>query len=302
MITKIVLRSDIDKKLKKIIEKLYYRSKELIFKNGIEECYMEEINLLRKKLGEQTETTQRLVIENESLKQTLKSRYDLLQSEDSFPLTKSAINKTLDTTQSHEDLLNNLNYILQLFSSFNKNETYNSLLEAMEYNFKKAMSCETMIKLSKKTELQYEGVLFDKSILCSFTEKQTMITSAIVFNNPTTDNLFVNKVQAVTAYTVKNYLVVPCRCSKKKVASEFLVFMNKKDAKGAIINFNKSDETIGMLNSYIYLLMAQYYDIQSELNKLRKVKKMAFEIVYELLCFVHLFNRYRNQHITYMIL
>jgi regulator of replication initiation timing len=287
VITKIVLRSDIDNKLKRIIEKLYYRSKELIFKNGIEECYMEEINSLKRKLGEQTETTKKLVVENKSLRQTLKSRCEL-QSDDSFVLTKSIVNKSFDTTQSYEDLLNSLSYLIQVFSSFNKDETSNSLLKTMEYNFKKAVSCESMIRLTKKTELQYEGVLFDKPITVPLTEKQVMARLVIVCNNPTTENLLINKVQAVTAYAVKNYLVVPCRHSKEKTATEFLVFMNKKDARGGIINFNKSDEIIGMLSSYMYLLMTQYYNVQSNFDKLRKVRQVTFEIVYELLSFVHL--------------
>lgn len=299
-ITKIVLKTDIDPKLKRIIEKLYYRSKELIVKTGLEQCYIEEIDSLRKRLGEQAETAQKLVVENRSLRQTLKSRCEALRLEDSFALTKSLMNKTFDAAQGCEELANGLGYILQLFGSFDKDESYESLLKILEYNFKKAVSCETMAILHKKADLQYEGILFDKAIVFTFTEKQT--ASLSLCNSPNTDNIFTNKVQSVTAYGVKNYLLIPCKQTKERAASEFLAFMNKKDARGAIIDFNKNDETVGKLSAHIYLLITKYYEMQAEFDKLRKVKKLAFETAYELLCFVKLLVICRSQLTTYMIL
>eukprot|EP00826_Nyctotherus_ovalis_P015060 TRINITY_DN14246_c0_g3_i4.p1 TRINITY_DN14246_c0_g3~~TRINITY_DN14246_c0_g3_i4.p1 ORF type:complete len:208 (-),score=29.72 TRINITY_DN14246_c0_g3_i4:632-1255(-) len=150
------------------------------------------------------------------------------------------------------------------------------------------------------TSTQYEGTFFDKAIVFAFTEKQT--ASVSLCNSPNTDNIFTNKVQSVTAYAVKNYLLIPCKQTKEKAVSEFLVFMNKKDARGTITNFNKNDEIIGKLSAHIYLLITKYYEIQAEFDKLRRVKKVAFEIAYELLCFVRLLAICRSRLMTYMIL
>ena len=57
LVANIIIKSNIDIVIKKIVEKLYFKSKDLIRKESLDQCYLEEINALKRKLGHQIETT-----------------------------------------------------------------------------------------------------------------------------------------------------------------------------------------------------------------------------------------------------
>jgi len=274
LVAKIIIRNSTDKPLKKIVERLYYKSKELIVKNSIDQYYMEEISLLRKQLEEQNETARKLLSENSTLRKTIKSQHETIQ------YSKNKSLSTMGDSFYENKLTTKIAPFLKFLKIFDEDPDY--LINNIQIYIKQLLSCDAMIVLTRKNEREYEGTLSDKRITFNNMEKYLSSSNGVIINAVSFDDEIGCKVQAV--YSIKNYLVIPYKSYKQDVATEFLVFMNKK---GILPVFSKSDEMLGSLACCLYFMVQKHYKILNKYNELKKNRIDIYNTIYELLSFVN---------------
>lgn len=278
LVAEIIVKGGVDKPLKKIVEKLYYKSKELIVKNSINQHYMDEINVLRRQLEEQGQTARKLLTENDTLRKTIKSQCDTIQYSPSKFIPSNSFKEDRFATR--------LAPFLKLFQSLIKDEDTSSLHFNMLSHFKQSLHCDTVLVLSRKSETQCEGEVHGKKVALKSMERFLSSSGPVVVNVVSAEDEVAHKVQAANMCVVRNYLVVPRKSHKENLASELLVFVNKKEGKNSMGVFCKSDEALGSLACCVYFMIEKYYKMMNKLRELRDAKKEAFDTIYELLCFV----------------
>eukprot|EP00826_Nyctotherus_ovalis_P055596 TRINITY_DN7398_c0_g1_i1.p2 TRINITY_DN7398_c0_g1~~TRINITY_DN7398_c0_g1_i1.p2 ORF type:complete len:160 (+),score=31.46 TRINITY_DN7398_c0_g1_i1:167-646(+) len=153
-------------------------------------------------------------------------------------------------------------------------------------HFKQSLHCDVVLVLTRKADMQYEGEMGNRKVTLKSMGRFLSSNVPVAVNAVSLEDEVAHEVQATSMCMVRNYLVVPRKSQKESLASELLIFVNKKEGKNLLGVFCKSDESLGSLACCMYFMIEQYYKMTNKLRELRDAKKEAFDTIYELLCFV----------------
>lgn len=291
LVAEIIIKSSVDPTIKKITEKLYYKSKDLIEKNSLKEYYSEQVESLQVNLREKLEAIRRLDAENKTLKLELKGESESALKLPAIDSAKNASrNETGRNTKSSfntaTELTSKFSPLLSLFHLFTSDKDLESLKQSIADSYKDLVGCSCAMAVERGVERLYEGVLFENKVRFYKLDKHFASKVPTVNNAVLAEDEIYHCVKVAVSYKVSNYMVVPCRSSKDKPVSKIIVFINKKDEKGGLVNFGKLDEIIAQIGCSTAHKILKHHKLLSRFNTFKNVKQLLYDSLYDLVAYV----------------
>jgi len=274
LVAEIIIKSNIDPTLKRIIEKLYYTSKDLVEKNSLKEYYSEQVEYLQAHLKEKLNTIKQLNAEKKTLKTESKA--------ETIELPPIECLKNLTKVN---EVNTKFSPLFALFQLLNTNRDMSSLHKSINEGYKDLVSCSCAMVIKRGVEKLYEGVLFDNKV--KFYNLDKYFASKV----PTVNNLVLAEdeiphcIKVCVLYKVNNYMVVPYYSNKDKPISKIIVFINKKDEKGGVVSFTKLDEAIAILGCNIAHTILKYHKLLARFENFKNIKKVVYDNINELIAY-----------------
>ena len=296
------MASDIDPLSKQILEKLLYKTKEVLSKDSLEEHYTEQIKSLNSQLEQKAKRIEDLMSENQELKKrviesSITTPRDYVKTIEPLSFTVKSVKATKRVSTKIQNLAPNkfnvyeefnqrLTSLFNIFHSLNSDDGIYTLMSTVENSFKYSMNCDKVVIVRRINDYRCKCDLSGQVVIFPDLENLLTANSLLVANTILPDDNFVNTVYSNNFYSIYNYMVLPKRNDKERLASELIIFLNKKDNKNANMNFNKLDEIFGLLSGHIYSLVSNYNDLIKLYDKSKLVAKKTIESIAELLSYV----------------
>eukprot|EP00826_Nyctotherus_ovalis_P053152 TRINITY_DN685_c0_g4_i2.p1 TRINITY_DN685_c0_g4~~TRINITY_DN685_c0_g4_i2.p1 ORF type:complete len:211 (-),score=68.94 TRINITY_DN685_c0_g4_i2:740-1372(-) len=204
-------------------------------------------------------------------------------------MTSRVHSQILGKNTVYEEFNNRLTSLFNVFNSLNNDEGIYSLMNTIENSFKYSMSCDRVMIVRRIADYKCESNFGGQVLIFPNLEDLLAASSLLVANTILPDDNLVGTVYSSSFYSIYNYMVVPKRNDKERLASELIVFLNKQDGKRANLSFGKLDEVFGILSGHIYSLISDYNFLLKQYDKAKVTAKVMAESISELLPYV----RYR---------
>lgn len=300
---KLLLTTDIDLPSRQILEKLLYKTRDLLSKDSLKAHYAEQVSSLNMQLEMTARRVEDLAAENEELKRkcaesaVVSPRQFARPTEPSSFILRSTVRLSKQMTSRvhsqilgkntvYEEFNNRLTSLFNVFNSLNNDEGIYSLMNTIENSFKYSMSCDRVMIIRRVADYQCECSFGGQVLIFPNLEDLLAASSLLVANTILPDDTLVSAVYSSSFYSIYNYMVVPKRSDKERLASELIVFLNKQDGKRANLSFGKLDEVFGILSGHIYSLISDYNFLLKQYDKAKVTAKVMAENISELLTYV----------------
>jgi len=217
--------------LKKIVEKLLYKSEVLLTKCSVEQYYSEKFDSLTKDLTIKMEECEKLTQENSELKSQINSMSPpakkipskvLILESPPQRLVKTEIKRlpalvkasfnihTVHKLTLQQEFINKLTPFTDLVKLANRSLDMNNVITFMENSYRNIIGCDSMIIIRKNPKmLQYSSRLFGQLLNLQDMGKLPYLNSVLVNNNANLDDDLVHMIHAEANFTVSNYLLIP---------------------------------------------------------------------------------------------
>eukprot|EP00826_Nyctotherus_ovalis_P042625 TRINITY_DN4406_c0_g1_i2.p1 TRINITY_DN4406_c0_g1~~TRINITY_DN4406_c0_g1_i2.p1 ORF type:complete len:234 (+),score=78.14 TRINITY_DN4406_c0_g1_i2:77-778(+) len=193
--------------------------------------------------------------------------------------TKSSFNTAAELTSKFSPLLS-------LFHLFTSDKDFESLKQSITDGYKDLVGCSCAMVVERGAERLYEGVLFENRVKFYKLDKYFASKVPTVNNTVLAEDEIYHCVKVAVSYKISNYMVVPCRSSKDKPISKIIIFINKKDEKGALVSFAKLDEIIAQIGYNITYKILKYHKLLSRFNAFKNIKQLLYDSLYDLVAYV----------------